>query len=829
MENILENLNAEQLDAAKTTEGALLILAGAGSGKTRVLTTRIAYMIQQGTISGRILAVTFTNKAAREMKDRLASILGENVVKYMWVGTFHSICGRILRQDIENYSFQSGKKLDKNFTIYDETDSLAVIKQCVKKLNLDDKIYQPKLIKVIISNAKNKMQDAYSFATFAKDFKTQNIAKVFEAYETALNNNNAIDFDDMLLLTVKLFEQNPEVRKKYYDKFHHVLVDEYQDTNLAQYRLVNALYTNFDTFVPPERSLCVVGDVDQSIYSWRGADFRIILNFKQDFPNAKIVKLEQNYRSTSNILDAANSVIENNEERVEKVLYSQKGKGEKITCYEAEDEADEATYIVNTIVDTSENYNQFAVLYRTNAQSRALEEALIAQGIPYRIYGGLKFYDRKEIKDAIAYLKLIHNVDDSQSLRRIINVPRRAIGEATLKHLQTYADENDTSLFKAILEAENISELKSGTISKLKDFASLIMKFQDAQLKYNLPEFLGLVLEKSGYLHELQMSGTDEDQTRIENLQELVNVANEFEPEEIDNTLGEFLTQVSLVSDIDGLDEIANNVTLMTLHSSKGLEFPIIFLAGCDEGIFPSARAMNTKSELEEERRLMYVGITRAQNKLYLTTAKRRQMWGEYKYYSPSRFLDEIPVNLIEKEESSVGRYTGSTFTSAVKSVKYGTGNKNTQQRNSFSNSYVDEQIKNGTGFGKNFVAPTAKRLAEVTSRPKRAIVKKNAVNKEAEEEKLKKFFENNVMKRKIEERERERKQAEEQKALAEELKNTATQYYFNVGERVFHEKLGVGHITDVIQMGDSTMYTIDFGKFGKKAMDASYAHLKKF
>ena len=395
MENILETLNAEQRDAAKTTEGALLILAGAGSGKTRVLTTRIAYMIQHGAIAGKILAVTFTNKAAREMKERLASILGENIVKYMWVGTFHSICGRILRQDIENFTFQSGKKLDKNFTIYDETDSLAVIKQAVKKLNLDDKIYAPKLIKTVISNAKNKMQDAYTFATFARDYKSQKIAQVFELYENTLNNNNAIDFDDMLMLTVKLLEQNPQVRKKYYDKFQHILVDEYQDTNQAQYQLVNALYTNLDSFIPPERSLCVVGDVDQSIYSWRGADFRIIMNFQKDFPNAKIVKLEQNYRSTANILNAANAVIENNEERVEKVLYSQKGDGEKITYYEAQDEADEANYIVKSITSTSDNYNQFSILYRTNAQSRALEEALIAAGVPYRIYGGLKFYDRK--------------------------------------------------------------------------------------------------------------------------------------------------------------------------------------------------------------------------------------------------------------------------------------------------------------------------------------------------------------------------------------------------------------------------------------------------
>ena len=834
MENILEKLNAEQLDAVKTTEGALLILAGAGSGKTKVLTTRIAYMVQQGAIAGRILAVTFTNKAAREMKDRLASILGENVVKYMWVGTFHSICGRILRQDIEKYSFQSGKKLDKNFTIYDETDSLAIIKQCVKKLNLDEKIYAPKLIKVIISNAKNKMQDAYSYATFAKDFKSQNIARVFEAYENALNNNNAIDFDDMLLLTVKLLEQNPEVRKKYYDKFHHILVDEYQDTNLAQYKLVNALYTNLEPFTPSqERSLCVVGDVDQSIYSWRGADFRIILNFRKDFPDAKVVKLEQNYRSTSNILNAANAVIENNEERVEKVLYSKNGDGEKITCYEAQDEADEAEYIVNSIINTSDNYNQFAILYRTNAQSRALEEALIAKGIPYRIYGGLKFYDRKEIKDAIAYLKLIHNIDDSQSLKRIINVPRRAIGEATLKHLQTYADKNDTSLFNAILEAENIKELKSGTVSKLKDFANLIMKLQEAQFKYDLPEFLSLVLEKSGYLYELQMSGTDEDQTRKENLQELVNVANEFEPEESDNTLGEFLTQVSLVSDIDGLDEIANNVTLMTLHSSKGLEFPIIYLAGCDEGIFPSARTMNIKSELEEERRLMYVGITRAKTKLYLTTAKRRQMWGEYKYYTPSRFLDEIPCNLIENETSDRSEYSG-TFSRAVNSVKRGIYKSDSHLESSVFASRFDEQIQNGTGFGKNFKGVNVKGLAETTSPklqriPKRAIIKKNPLNKEKEEEKIKKFFEDNVLKRRIEADKKEQERIAKEKNIAEQLKNTATQYYFNVGERVFHEKLGVGHITDVIQMGESTMYTIDFGKFGKKAMDASYAHLKKF
>ena len=856
MENILENLNKEQLEAAKTTQGALLILAGAGSGKTKVLTSRIAYMIQNGAIAGKILAVTFTNKAAKEMKERLSKILGENIVKYMWVGTFHSICGRILRQDIENYSFQSGKKLDKNFTIYDETDSVAVIKQAIKKLNLDDKIYQPKLIKAVISNAKNKMQDAYTFATFARDFKSQKIAQVFEFYENALNNNNAIDFDDMLMLCVKLLEQNAEVRKKYYDKFQHIMVDEYQDTNQAQYQLVKALYTNLQSDIPESRSLCVVGDVDQSIYSWRGADFRIIMNFQNDFPKAKLVKLEQNYRSTANILNAANAIIENNEERVDKVLYSQKGDGEKISLYEAQDEADEANYIVKSIRDTSENYNQFAILYRTNAQSRALEEALIAAGIPYRIYGGLKFYDRKEIKDAIAYLKLIYNPDDSQSLRRIINVPKRAIGETTLKHLQDYADENDISLYMAIKDVDNISTIKSGTATKLKDFATLVEKLKEAQSRYSLPEFLSLILEKSGYLRELQATGADEDVTRIENLQELVNVANEFEPEEQDNELGEFLSQVSLVSDIDGMEEIANNVTLMTLHASKGLEFPIVFLAGCDEGIFPSARCSNSLSELEEERRLMYVGVTRAENKLYLTTAKRRQMWGEYKYYTPSRFLEEIPSTLVENEESAFSDYSDhrSTFTSAVKKVqggKYGnnsrygsekSASKNFSSASFNSDGYVkpstgfganfvapSSKSNNSAGFGKNFVAPTAKKTTNVVQRtPSRMILKKNPINKEKEEAKIKAFFEDNVMKRKLEEERRQEAIRLEEKQKEEALKNTATQYFFNVGERVFHEKLGVGEIADVIQIGESTMYTIDFGKMGKKAMDATYARLKK-
>ena len=715
MENILDNLNNEQREAVQTVKGPLLVLAGAGSGKTKLLTSRIAYLIKgqaddeglykfTGVRPRDILAVTFTNKAAKEMKERLGKILGEDVVKYMWVGTFHGICGRMLRENIEKYSFQSGKKLDKNFSIYDETDSIAVIKQAIKKLNLDDKVYQPKLVKSVISNAKNKMQDAYTFATFARDFKSQKIASIFEEYENSLNNNNAIDFDDMLLLTVKMLEQSKEVRDFYYNRFKHILVDEFQDTNMAQYKLVNMLYTGLYSEIPEERSLCVVGDVDQSIYSWRGADYTIILNFQKDFKNTKLIKLEQNYRSTANILNAANAIIENNTERVDKVLYSNKGEGDLVEYFEAQDESDEANFIISTIKNTSGgDYNKFAILYRTNSQSRALEEACMAAGIPYRIYGGLKFYDRKEIKDIIAYLKLIYNPDDSQSFRRIVNVPKRSIGDTTIKNLQEFADKEDISLFQACERIEEAIEIPPRTRSKLKDFAQLILKFKDAIQSYNLQEFVTLVIEKTGYLAELQSQNTPDAQADIENLQELVNVAGEFVAEEEDNILGEFLQQVALVSDIDGMDNIANNVTLMTLHSAKGLEFPIVFLAGCDEGVFPHQRTFNIPSEMEEERRLMYVGVTRAQEKLYLTSAKRRQMWGEYKYYNPSRFIEEIPRNLLNMTSFEGSTSGSSTFQSAVSRAKGQTDYYSAPKAQSDSYGYV----KPSSGFGKNFVAPT--------------------------------------------------------------------------------------------------------------------------
>jgi len=830
MENILESLNTEQKEAVQTTKGPLLILAGAGSGKTKVLTSRIAYLIQNGIRPKSILAVTFTNKAAKEMKVRIGNIVGENVIKYMWIGTFHSICGRILRENIDKYNFQSGKKLDKNFTIYDDNDTNAVIKQAIKKLNIDDKIYQPKLVKAVISNAKNKMQDAYTFATYARDFKSQKIAQIFEEYENTLNNNNAIDFDDMLLLTVKLLEQNPEVREYYYERFEHILVDEYQDTNLAQYKLVNMLYTNMKSEIPPKRSLCVVGDVDQSIYSWRGADYTIIMNFQRDFRNAKLIKLEQNYRSTANILNVANAIIENNTERVDKVLYSNKGEGELIDYFEAQDESDEANFIISKIKNEScGNYNQYAILYRTNSQSRALEEACMASGIPYRIYGGLKFYDRKEIKDIIAYLKLIYNPDDSQSFKRIVNVPKRAIGDTTIKRLQNFADMQDISLFEAAKRIEEDDEIPPKTRAKISDFVNLILKFKETQNNYNLREFVTLVIEKSGYLAELQMQNTPESEADIENLQEFVNVAEEYVPENDNDKLGDFLTQISLISDIDSMDNIANNVSLMTLHAAKGLEFPVVFLAGMDEGVFPHQRTFNVPSEMEEERRLMYVGVTRAEEKLYLTSAKRRQMWGEYKYYNPSRFIEEIPPQLLNRIGFESSSSDSSTFRDAVSKAK--------SFKTDYSSSSVQSDnfgyVKPTSGFGKGFVAPQKRNTTTATVKrtPMRTILVKSKENKKRDEEKVEEFFKDNAIKRMLEEKRKNDFQKAQDEA-ERERKISGSDLMMDVfkeGDRVFHDKLGIGHILEVIPVGESTMYTIDFGKQGKKAMDASYARLKKF
>ena len=834
MEELLSSLNEQQRQAVVEKEGTLLVLAGAGSGKTKVLTTRIVNLVKSGINPYKILAVTFTNKAAKEMRERLSKMVGEDVVKKMWVGTFHNICGRILRFDIENYKSPDGKKWDNNYVIYDEADSNAIIKNAIKKLNLDEKTYAPKLVKAAISNAKSKMQDAYTFSTRARDYRTQKISEIYEEYEKQLLANNAIDFDDMLLLTVNLLSTNEEVRNKYHERFSHILVDEFQDTNISQYMLIKHLYSNGKAETDLKgRSLCVVGDVDQSIYSWRGADYKIILNFQADYRNSKLIKLEQNYRSVGTILDAANAIIVNNTERVSKNLYSTKGQGDKIDIYESQDESGEAYYIANKIKNNYlSSLNDCAVLYRTNSQSRAIEEALISQGISYRMVGGLKFYDRKEVKDIIAYLKLLYNRHDSQSLKRIINVPKRSIGDTTVKKMQEIATGMDYSLYDVIQNIEEYEDFSSGVKTKLRAFSDLLDKLDKNKTSLNLPEFIAFVIEETGYLAELKQEDTEESHARIENLQELVNVARDFVPDAEDNILGEFLAQVALVSDLDETPDTDNAVTLMTLHAAKGLEFDTVFLAGLEEGIFPHSRSLNNNSEMEEERRLMYVGVTRAKQKLYITYAKRRQMWGETRYYTPSRFLAEIPENLTNatSADDSVSSYESrSTFKQAVNKIK------------ADKSGYVEKS----TSFGKGFVAPIPSQNTQNISKvvkpkptkqfvpsepPKRpvfvkkeAFVVKNKENMARDEEKVKKLLEDNPIKRMLEE-----KKAKEAAITAANSTESVPSSYA-IGDRVFHEKFGIGHISEIKNIGSSSMYIIDFGKQGKKAVDSLYANLKKF
>lgn len=817
MEEFLQQLNEKQREAVVEKYGSLLVLAGAGSGKTKVLTSRIVNLVKSGISPYKILAVTFTNKAAKEMRERLSKMLGEEVVKKMWVGTFHSICGRILRFDIENYKSPDGKVWTNNYVIYDENDSMALIKGAIKKQNLDEKVYQPKLVKAAISNAKSKMQDAYTFSTRARDYRTQKISEIYEDYEKQLLANNAIDFDDMLLLTVNLLNTNDEVRQKYHGRFTHILVDEFQDTNISQYTLIKSIYANNRAESElSDRSLCVVGDVDQSIYSWRGADYKIILNFQVDFKNTKLIKLEQNYRSVSTILDAANAIIVNNTERVSKNLFSTKGKGEKIVIYEAQDEANEANYIANKILDISDRLSDIAVLYRTNSQSRAIEEALIANGISYKMVGGLKFYDRKEIKDLIAYLKLLYNPHDSQSLKRIINVPKRSIGNTTVQNIEKIADENNLSLFEVMSDIDSYEEVKAAAKSKLKEFVNLYASLAEKKNALPLPEFIATVIEDSGYLRELKEEDTEESQSRIENLQELINVAREFQPDEPENVLGEFLAQVALVSDLDATADIDNSVTLMTLHAAKGLEFKNIFLAGLEEGIFPHSRSLNTNTEMEEERRLMYVGVTRAEEKLWITYAKRRQMWGETRYYSPSRFLQEIPDNLTERHVSEETTQSTATFRSAVEKIK-------TDQSG---------YVRPSSGFGKGFVAPKpyqntqsiSKVVKPAVTHKREPFIVKSAQNKANDEEKVKKLLEDNPIKRMLEEKRRKERELAESSGSSASGGKT-----FSAGDRIFHERFGIGHIEEIKEIGSSTMYIIDFGKQGKKAVDAAYSNLKKF
>lgn len=632
-------LNPQQAEAVINTEGPMLIMAGAGSGKTKVLTCRVANLLQKGVRPYRILAITFTNKAAAEMRERVNNMSGP-AAKDVWLFTFHAFCARFLRMEIDKLPGYGG-----NFAIYDTADSQNLIKQILKEMNLDDKRFQPSGILSRISNAKNALQDAAAFARQAGDFYEQKVADIYSRYEQKLQLNNALDFDDLLMLSIKLLQENKEVREKYQDRFDYLLVDEYQDTNHAQYLLTKFLAAK-------HRNICVVGDADQSIYGWRGADIQNILDFEKDYPDAKVIKLEQNYRSTQIILDAANAVIENNTGRKPKNLWTENKSGTDIIYFQAVDERDEARFVIEQLQNLQRTENKklgdMAILYRTNTQSRIFEEMLIKSGISYNMVGGLKFYERKEIKDIIAYLRVIFNPADSLSLLRIINVPKRGIGDASLAKIQVYAAANNVSLFEAVSNAAAIDGLSSRFVSKLDDLAGIIFELMNLASEAPVEDLIDRVLRDTGYLEELENERTPQAQSRIDNLHELISVAQEFAASEEENNLENFLAHVALVSDIDDTELGEDAITLMTLHSSKGLEFPVVFLVGMEEGLFPHARTLMDETEIEEERRLCYVGITRAKEKLFLSSTKMRTIYGNTVTYPPSRFLQEIPARLVK-------------------------------------------------------------------------------------------------------------------------------------------------------------------------------------
>ncbi|WP_035166080.1 DNA helicase PcrA [Caloramator sp. ALD01] len=633
----LSVLNKEQREAVETLEGPLLILAGAGSGKTRVLTYRIANLIENGVYPGNILAITFTNKAAQEMKERIIQIVGDEA-RNIWISTFHSACVRILRQDIEKIGY------NKDFVIYDTQDQEKIIKECLNELNIDEKAMPPKDVLSKIGSLKDDLIDAETYySRYGMDFKTRNLANIYKMYQRKLKKSNALDFDDIIMLTVKLFKENEDVLNYYRRKFRYILVDEYQDTNRAQYEFVNIL-------AKEHRNLCVVGDDDQCIYSWRHADIRNILEFEKDFPDVKVIKLEQNYRCTKKILDAANYVIQNNENRKHKRLWTQNELGENVRFYKAENGEDEALFIVKEIkrlVQEGYSLSDFAVLYRTNAMSRILEEAFVTSSVPYRVVGGLKFYDRKEIRDILAYLRVINNPLDNISLERIINVPRRGIGQATIDKVKEYANSRDISLYSALLEIDRIDGITKRAANAIEKFISQMNYFIVSKDRMTVSSLISEILDTTGYIKELLEDNTKESQDRIENLNEFKSAAVEFEEQNEDKSLAAFLERIALVSDQDQIENI-DAVTLMTLHTAKGLEFNIVFIAAMEEGIFPHFSAKDDEDELEEERRLCYVGITRAKKKLYLTCAQQRMMYGRTMFNNVSSFIEEIPEHLID-------------------------------------------------------------------------------------------------------------------------------------------------------------------------------------
>ena len=772
MQELIEGLNNKQKEAVLETEGPCLVIAGAGSGKTKVLTHKIAYLIAEKNIAPwNILAITFTNKAASEMKERIENLVGD-VAKDIWMGTFHSICVRILRKYIDRIGF------DSSFLIFDTQDQRTLVKECLKALNIDDKMFTDRSVLSEISNAKNEMLEPIQYSVkYQADFRKAKIGEIYSLYQKRLKENNALDFDDIINYTIKILTENPDALEYYTEKFKYVLVDEYQDTNKAQFTLVTILASKYG-------NITVVGDNDQGIYSFRGADISNILNFEKDFPGTKIIKLEQNYRCTGNILKAANYVIKNNETKYEKKLWTENEEGKLPEIYQGDDEYDEARYIVEQINTLKREeyfkYSDFSILYRMNSQSRAIEDILLREDIPYKVIGGLKFYERKEIKDTIAYLRLIANQSDNISLKRIINEPKRGIGKTSLDNIEEIAQKAGISMYEVIKHADQYGLNRVFVNSR--EFVELIEDLKNKKEETQISELIKMVLNKSGYTKALELENTVEAESRLQNLDELLTVAMEFEEEFAENSLNEFLESITLSSDVDNLEESAESVTLMTLHSAKGLEFPVVFLVGMEEGIFPGYKSIGEPKELEEERRLFYVGITRAKQYLYLTCAKHRTIFGSTSYNAISRFVKEIPEELLEGysqingnkqetfEDSNYGWAYGTNYSGKVKTYKFNETDSNYSVAGSISTPKA-QNVDNNYGF--------AFRTAESFL---------NSINKPKQEVDISKY---------------------------------------QAGMRVYHKKFGEGTINSIEQEGEDAKVDINFDKAGHKRLMAKYAGLE--
>lgn len=779
MEDILKGLNDKQYEAVVNTEGPCLVIAGAGSGKTKVLTHKIAYLLQEkNVLPWNILAITFTNKAANEMKERIELLVGDKA-KDMWVGTFHSICVRILRKFIDRIGF------DSSFIIFDSSDQKTLVKRCLKELDIDEKILNDRSCLSEISNAKNDMlePDAYS-AKVHGDYRREKIAEVYEMYQKRLRENNAIDFDDIINYTIKILLENVDVLQYYSDKFKYILVDEYQDTNKSQFTLVTLLASK-------NGNITAVGDNDQGIYSFRGADIANILNFEKDFPGTKIIKLEQNYRCTGNILNIANAIIKNNEVKYEKKLWTENGEGELPEVYCSDNEYDEGKYIVDKIEELRKKnnykYSDFAVLYRMNTQSRAIEEILRREALPYKIVGGLKFYERKEIKDIISYLRLVQNPSDNLSLNRIINEPKRGIGKTSLEAVEQTAEQTGTSMYEVIKNAQSYGLNRVYTNSR--EFINCMEEFMVQKDNLKISELIQKILRDTGYTKALETENTIEAENRIANLEEFLNVATEFEEESAENTLSEFLEGITLSSDLDNVEETEDSVTLMTLHSAKGLEFPVVFLVGMEEGVFPGFKSIGEDKDIEEERRLCYVGVTRAREKLFLTRSKQRTTFGSTSFNQPSRFLKEIPAEMVDGYEEAMGSgitYEKSSFGDSGYSWSYGSRN------NGNIKSYKIQEPQYATSASNIF-----------GSRNNNEKTNENSVYgfRTAES------FLNNLNKK------------NQSKGI------DLSQY--QAGTKVYHKKFGEGTINYVEPEGDDLKVDINFDKFGHKRLMAKFANLE--